>query len=56
MDVLKKYRLSTLKFILTSGSIFSKQNQEALRKKLPHVLIINGYGKSLNAIFEKITN
>lgn len=55
-DVLEKYRLSTLKHILTSGSIFPKHHQETLRKKLPHVLINNGYGKSLNAIFEKITN
>ncbi|XP_011629958.1 luciferin 4-monooxygenase-like [Pogonomyrmex barbatus] len=45
-DTLDKYRLSTLKLIVTSGSILPKQHQEALAKKLPHVLINNGYGST----------
>ncbi|XP_011872252.1 PREDICTED: luciferin 4-monooxygenase-like [Vollenhovia emeryi] len=48
-DVLKKYQLSTLRFIMTSGSIFPKQYQETLRKKMPHVLINNGYGSTDSA-------
>lgn len=53
-DVLERYRLSTLKTILTSGSIFPKEHQEALRKKLPHILINNGYGELSNSIFFKL--
>ncbi|XP_036140321.1 uncharacterized protein LOC105834306 [Monomorium pharaonis] len=45
-DTLKKYKLSTLKTIITSGSIFPKEHQEALRKRLPNVLINNGYGST----------
>lgn len=50
-DALKKYRLSTLKIIASSGSIFPKEHQEILRKKLPNALIVNVYGKLLNSIF-----
>lgn len=53
-DILEKYRLTTLKVIVTSGSTFSRQNQETLIKKLPNALIKNCYGKLLNLIL-KIT-
>jgi len=49
-DVLEKYKLSTLKCMVFSGSIFPKEHQEALFKKLPHVFINNGYGKLSNSI------
>ncbi|XP_011697171.1 PREDICTED: 4-coumarate--CoA ligase 1-like, partial [Wasmannia auropunctata] len=45
-DILEKFRLSSLKVIITSGSIFQNQHQETLRKKLPHVLINNAYGST----------
>lgn len=53
-DILEKYRLSSLKVILTCGSIFPKQHQETLKKKLPHVFICNGYGKLSNSIKKKL--
>ncbi|XP_011705357.1 PREDICTED: luciferin 4-monooxygenase-like [Wasmannia auropunctata] len=46
MDLLEKYRLPTLRIVLSAGSIFPKQYQEALAKKLPHTLIRNRYGTS----------
>lgn len=46
LNGLEQYNVSTLKFVLTSGSIFPKEHQMALRKKLPHVLICNGYGST----------
>jgi len=49
-DVLEKYKLSTLKNMVFSGSIFPKEHQEALFKKLPHVFINNGYGELSNSI------
>ncbi|XP_018313883.1 linear gramicidin synthase subunit D [Mycetomoellerius zeteki] len=45
-DILEKYRLTTLKVIVTSGSTFSRQNQETLIKKLPNALIKNCYGST----------
>ncbi|XP_036139876.1 4-coumarate--CoA ligase 1 isoform X2 [Monomorium pharaonis] len=45
-DVLEKYRLPTLKVITSGGSTFSKQQQEALKKKIPNVLIFNSYGST----------
>ncbi|XP_011699151.1 PREDICTED: luciferin 4-monooxygenase-like [Wasmannia auropunctata] len=36
-DILEKFRLSSLKVIITSGSIFQNQYQETLRKKLPQI-------------------
>jgi len=53
-NILEKYRLTTLKVIITAGSIFSRHNQETLIKKLPNALIKNCYGKLLNLIY-KIT-
>ncbi|XP_036139949.1 luciferin 4-monooxygenase [Monomorium pharaonis] len=45
-DVLEKYRLPTLKIIISAGAVFSKQQKEALSKKILHVLIFNGYGST----------
>ncbi|XP_036139946.1 luciferin 4-monooxygenase-like [Monomorium pharaonis] len=45
-DVLEKYQLPTLKVIISAGAVFSKQQQEALTKKIPHVLIFNDYGST----------
>jgi len=53
-DVLEKYKLSTLKRMVFSGSIFSKEHQEALFKKLPHVSINNGYGKFIKFNLKKL--
>lgn len=41
----KKYSLPTLKLILVGGSILKQKVQEALRQTLPHVQIVQGYGK-----------
>ncbi|XP_018358074.1 PREDICTED: luciferin 4-monooxygenase-like [Trachymyrmex cornetzi] len=45
-NILEKYRLTTLKVIVTAGSIFLRQYQETLTKKLPNVLIKNSYGST----------
>ncbi|XP_011160096.2 luciferin 4-monooxygenase [Solenopsis invicta] len=43
-DVLEKYRLPTLKLLISGGSVLPKHHQETLIKKLPHVAISNSYG------------
>ncbi|XP_018405969.1 PREDICTED: luciferin 4-monooxygenase-like [Cyphomyrmex costatus] len=43
-DILAKYQLTTIKVVITTGSIFPKQYQEMLIKKLPNALIKNCYG------------
>ncbi|XP_018051977.1 PREDICTED: uncharacterized protein LOC108689634 [Atta colombica] len=45
-NILEKYRLTTLKVIVTAGSTFSRHNQETLIKKLPNALIKNSYGST----------
>ncbi|KAL0105337.1 hypothetical protein PUN28_016769 [Cardiocondyla obscurior] len=45
-NILEKYPLASLKYIITSGSMFPKEYQKALRTKLPNVLINNGYGST----------
>nr|XP_012222073.1 PREDICTED: luciferin 4-monooxygenase-like [Linepithema humile] len=45
-DLLERYQLPTVKKIFISGSIFRKQHQEEVAKKLPHVLILNVYGST----------
>ncbi|KAG5348319.1 LUCI monooxygenase, partial [Acromyrmex charruanus] len=45
-NILEKYRLTTLKVIVTAGSIFPRQYQETLIKKLPKAFIKNCYGST----------
>jgi len=40
-----KYSLSSLKCILGGGAIIKPKVQEDLRRALPHVQILQGYGK-----------
>lgn len=41
----KKYSLLSLKAILGGGAIIKSKVQEALKRDLPHVQILQGYGK-----------
>ncbi|XP_036138799.1 4-coumarate--CoA ligase 1 isoform X2 [Monomorium pharaonis] len=43
-DCMKKYSLSSVKVIMSSGSIIKSEVQEELRRILPHAQIVQGYG------------
>ncbi|XP_018350298.1 PREDICTED: uncharacterized protein LOC108753314 [Trachymyrmex septentrionalis] len=48
-DLLKKYKLLTLKEIMSTGANLGKEHCLALAKKLPHVFIATGYGSTDSA-------
>ncbi|XP_014485575.1 PREDICTED: 4-coumarate--CoA ligase 1-like isoform X2 [Dinoponera quadriceps] len=43
-ELLDKYRLPSLKMIISSGAHLRKEYQDILREKLPHVFVNNSYG------------
>jgi len=45
-DLLEKYKLLTLKEIMSTGANLGKKHCLALAKKLPHAFITTGYGIS----------
>lgn len=44
-DYVKKYSLSSLKVIISGGAIIKEKVQKELKSILPHVQILQGYGK-----------
>ncbi|XP_011052366.1 PREDICTED: luciferin 4-monooxygenase-like [Acromyrmex echinatior] len=45
-DLLEKYKLLTLKEVMSTGANLGKEHQIALAKKLPHAFITTGYGST----------
>lgn len=45
-DLLKKYKLLTLKEVMSTGANLGKEHCLELAKKLPHAFITTGYGIS----------
>lgn len=46
-DCVKKYPLSSLKVIFFGGAAMKAKTQENMRRILPHVHMLQGYGKCL---------
>jgi len=44
-NYVQKYSLSSLKVISGGGTVIKPKVQEELRRALPHVQILQGYGK-----------
>lgn len=44
-DYIKKYSLSSLKTIIYGGAVINPKGQEELKRTLPHVHILQAYGK-----------
>lgn len=51
-DYVKKYPLSSLKAILCGGAIMKLKAQEDIKHILPHVQILQAYGKYLSNVIK----
>ncbi|XP_011689025.1 PREDICTED: luciferin 4-monooxygenase-like [Wasmannia auropunctata] len=47
--ILEKYKLSTLKEVMSTGDHFKKEHHLAVAKKLPHAFVMNSYGSTDSA-------